>query len=136
MRKSASRREMVEFAGFLSDISHLLPHQIEPLGGIDIEWDDECGENGVLGYYRPLSDPDTVVLAEMLKGQGKIAVPTLCHELRHVRQRREMGPLLFALASIPIVRGFTIERSAWEVEKAAEQALGMEGLNSDHIPFF
>jgi hypothetical protein len=127
---------MVEFAGFLSDISHLLPHQIEPLGGVDIEWDDERGEDGVLGYYKPFRDPDTVVLAEMLKGQGKTAVPTLCHELRHVRQRNSLGPILFALASLPVIRGLTIERSAWEVEKAAEQALGMEGLNSDHIPFF
>jgi len=136
MKTAASAKEVISIASVMADVVPHLPFPIASLATIKVFWNDECGGNGTLGRCSPIIEPDTVCLSGFLRGQWKHSASTLCHELRHIHQRRRMGAFLFTLASIPVIRRFTLEASAWSNERVADELLGFKGLNSDEIPFF
>jgi len=98
-------------------------------------WDESYSDKDILGSFHWFS-PNTIKLSMSMRDFPKMTVPTLCHELRHMYQYQKYKLPLYILASIPVLRRFTLEKSAWEVEKEAEKVLGMEGLNADSVPWF
>ena len=136
MITDANPKEILSIATALADVVPHLPFHVASLATVKVRWDDQCGHNGVLGHYRPVLEPDVICLSSFLQGQWKLAAATACHELRHVQQRRDMGLILFTLASIPVVRRFALEASAWSNERVADELLGFKGMNDDEIAFF
>lgn len=136
MTSDAKPKEVIAIAAAMAAVVPHLHYPIAPLAGVKVRWDDQCGEKGILGHCSPVREPDVVCLSTLLQGQWKLAAATMCHELRHIQQRRERGALLFILSSIPVVRRFALEASAWSVERVADELLGFKGMNDDSIPFF
>lgn len=134
MSENATPKEMLEFARIIGDMGEL-PHPIHPVVQSRIVWED-YGDSGILGSFTWWKGVNVVRLSDTLRMSLDMAVPTLCHELRHVYQYDAMGTILYMLASIPVLRRFTLEKSAWKVERAAEDNLGMTGFNGDSIPWF
>jgi len=127
--------ELVSLATTVKNIRGNLSHDIADPTSVDVVWVEGYSDRGVLGSYS-WRRPKEVRLAAIFRDQPEMVIPTFVHELRHVYQRRMMGRIKFALARIPIIRARLLEPSAWQVEREAEKALGMEGLNSDEIPWF
>jgi hypothetical protein len=49
----------------------------------------------------------------------RMRIPAIAHELRHARQWRDWGPLLFFLNNLPVIQGLKMEKEAYAVEDAA-----------------
>lgn len=89
----------------------------------------------VLGQFSKWS-PDDITLNTEYFDMKEMLISTAIHELHHMYQYRVMGRVAFSLASIPILRRFTLEKSAWTIERKADELQGLEGLNDDSIPWF
>jgi hypothetical protein len=126
--------ELVSLAARVREIRPKLSYDIADPTSVDVIWVEGCA-NGVLGSYSWLR-PREIRLAETFRPNPEMAVPTFVHELRHVYQHRTMHWALFALARIPVIRARILEPSAWQVERDAEKALGMDGFNDGKIPWF
>lgn len=100
---------------------------------VNLKWKKMSSD--VLGKFSKW-DKDSVTLNSEYYEMKEMLISTAIHELHHMYQYRVMGPFLFSLASIPIVRRFTLEKTAWEIERQADQIQGLEGLNDDTIPWF
>ena len=135
MRKVLSPFEIAVVMTGLRRVQAHLPAPVASPQSVKLMWEDSYETSGTLGSFHPFRNSGAVLLSTSLREVGDMVVPTACHELRHVQQYRNMGLLLFLLSSLPLLRHFTLEKSAWKVERACEKLLGMEGLNSDSIPW-
>ena len=127
--------ELVPLASKVREIRGELPHDIADPTSVDVVWVDGYSERGVLGSFS-WRRPKEVRLAASFRNVPEMVLPTFVHELRHAYQLRTMGRFLFTFARIPVIRARVLEPSAWACERAAEKAIGMEGLNTDEMPWF
>jgi len=101
-----------------------LPHQIADITGFSLYWDESMVKSGTLGAYHWYFPAD-LRISTVGKHALDLIVPVVCHELRHAWQHQTMGVAYLAKANRLWAR-WTIEPSAYEVERAAEKILGQE----------
>jgi hypothetical protein len=81
--------------------------------------------NSILGKYNHITR--RVTLNIKYRHSPEYLFSTLCHELHHKWQHETMGARYVLLANF-ITRDRYLERTAREVEKAADKLIRMEGL--------
>jgi hypothetical protein len=131
MKTELTQEEFIYFAKTLKDIEYQLPHPIDDFVTKRIYWDD--GDSfiaktfgGTLASFN-WAKPDIIIISDVGKFSKEMMVSSIAHELHHAWQYKKYGPLYF-LMSIPVLRQKLLEKTAIEVEKAADKAMGMEGL--------
>jgi len=117
-----TEREQYAFGKLVHALRDKLPFPITPCSEVALFWDDSMNaDNGVLGSYS-LWHQDRILLTAEAQNVPDMVVPVLCHELRHHYQYHN-NPALYILCAVPVVREYTIEKSADAVELAAESIM-------------
>jgi hypothetical protein len=114
-----SEREAL--TAMVGQVRFSLPHPIATIVDVGLLWDDKMGDCGTLGSYNYMR-PREIRLAAHAAHNLPMLVPVLCHELRHMHQHH-CHRLWYVLATIPGLRNWTIEPSAYEVQAAAEKLI-------------
>jgi hypothetical protein len=127
MRTKLTSEEAEYFDKSIREIRLRLPHPISPSDEVEIYWNDKYGvDNGILGSFNWIR-PDEVDLSPLGKDSPELLVSTFAHELHH-RWQYKTYKVLYCLALVPIVRQFLLEKTAKEVELAADDLLGLGGF--------
>lgn len=105
-------------------------NKVQQATGISLEymghvycWSDGLAAMDINGMFRR-QEPRRIYIRSDWKGMTREAVPTICHELMHSKQYREMGGLKFALLSVPLFYAACLDTPAIRLEIAAEGILG------------
>jgi hypothetical protein len=131
MKTKLSQEEFIYFATEIKKIEKDLPHPIDEIATKELYWDD--GDSfisktfgGTLASFSWMK-PNVVVISDVGKFSKNMLVSSVAHELHHAWQYKRYGFLYFIM-SIPVLRQKLLEKTAIEVEKAADKAMDMEGL--------
>jgi len=100
-----------------------LPHKIASFDVSNIAWTEMRAGN--IGKYSHFGKK--VYLNSEFRNYPEGVVSTLAHELHHMWQHQEYGVLYF-LMCIPFLRNILLERTAIEVENAADELMGNGGI--------
>lgn len=125
--------EIIEFTNLYNQLPIDIRGYVHPPDSVRLYWDSGL-PSSVLGSYK--WHKKSIFMNPMFIGLEKMAIGTLCHELHHSYQHSKLGSVKFALYSIPVIRRFMLEESAWKIEKAVDKFFGNESLNSENPGWF
>ena len=128
-----------QIASIMSILQGLrLPYQIANIATVDnIYWAKPRSGQASFSWYRksiciePIETGLSGAAASKYRAEMlRTRVPAIAHELRHLQQWRDWGPLWFFLNNLPIVQSWKMEKEAYAVEDAAREQLGLaDGLH-------
>jgi hypothetical protein len=93
-------------------------------------WSEGLAEMEINGLFRR-KEPKNIYIRAGMESMLPEMTPTICHELVHSKQLRDMGPLKFAWFSMPVFYMSVLDREAIRVERAAENILGYSHSNGE-----
>lgn len=93
------------------------------ISDVEFRWCEAFGKevNGCFSMFHP----NTVYLTKAFRGVLDRLAATAAHELDH-RRRFLRSPLLYIVTAVPVVRRFTIERTATIVENRVNDSLNID----------
>ena len=109
----------------IDSIRYKLPHLVS--NPWDVKWYWHPLRAGVLGKFSVLHPNRIVLSSSFIRSGPEWGASTAIHELRH-RYQFIINPAIY-LVACPF-RKWTIEPSAQECERAADQLLGFGGLRN------
>ena len=107
------------FVDWIDKIKDKLSLPIADIHETSIYWNDKYTvDNGIMGSFS-IMEPNCIDLNPLGKSVPERIIPTIVHELRH-RWQFYHNPVLYLFKSIPIIRNYTIEITAYDLESEAD----------------
>lgn len=128
--KEFSESEKTFFFNAIKKIRSRLPHQICDPEECEYFW---CPSDSLFNRIFPGTIARVNVykkrflISDFGQQMPEMIVSTIAHELHHMWQFKTYGPLYFVMA-IPVIRQRFLEKTAIEVEHAADKLMHMDGL--------